>query len=60
MVTATSNITVSFTALSYAGQLTVTLTSDPEACPDDGRLQRLLQGELDGLTTTLRPSGPES
>ena len=35
-------VTVSFTVLSYAGDLTITVTADPQTCPDLG----LLRGEL--------------
>jgi diacylglycerol O-acyltransferase len=40
------NVTVSFTVLSYAGNLTVTVNADPATCPDLGRLCSLLDQEL--------------
>ena len=45
----TGNVTVGFAALSYAGTLTVTITADPDRCPDLPFLQVRLQGELDRL-----------
>ena len=53
---ATGNVTVSFTVLSYAEALTVTLIADPDACPDLTLLRGLLAeelGVLTGLTTTV-------
>ncbi|TFC77138.1 DUF1298 domain-containing protein [Cryobacterium cheniae] len=44
--TSTGNVTVSFTVLSYAGDLTITLIADPDACPDLATLQDLLAEEL--------------
>jgi diacylglycerol O-acyltransferase / wax synthase len=43
---ATGNVTVSFTALSYAGSLVITIGADPDTCPDFDRLQQLLQHQL--------------
>lgn len=43
------NLTVSFVALSYAGELTVTV-ADPDRVPDLPVLSHALQAELDALT----------
>ena len=43
---ATGNVTVSFAALCYAGELAVTLTADPDACPDLPALRDALEAEL--------------
>ena len=40
---ATGNVTVSFTALSYARSLVITISADPDTCPDSDRLQQELQ-----------------
>ena len=45
----TGNVTISFAVLSYAGTLRVTITADPEACPDLPTLRRALTAELDAL-----------
>ena len=45
---ATGNITVSFTALSYDNRLVITMTSDPETCPDVDRLRTALRSQLTG------------
>jgi diacylglycerol O-acyltransferase / wax synthase len=45
---ATGNVTVSFTALSYDNRLVITITSDPETCPDADRLCRTLMSQLAG------------
>ena len=45
---ATGNVTVSFTALSYAGRLVITISADPDTCPDLDRLQREVQRQLPG------------
>jgi WS/DGAT/MGAT family acyltransferase len=45
---ATGNITVSFTALSYDNRLVITITSDPETCPDADRLCKPLMSQLAG------------
>ena len=45
----TGNVTVGFAALSYAGTLVVTVTADPDRCPDLPWLASGLQGELDDL-----------
>ena len=51
---ATGNVTVGFTALSYAGSLVITISADPETCPDLDRLQQELQRQLDlGLESLL-------
>ncbi|GID93899.1 diacylglycerol O-acyltransferase [Amorphoplanes digitatis] len=52
----TGNVTVGFAALSYAGTLTVTVTADPQRCPDLAVLLAQLQSELDLLTTDWTPS----
>jgi hypothetical protein len=43
---ATGNVTVAFTALSYAGSLVITISADPDTCPDLDRLQHELQRQL--------------
>ena len=51
---ATGNITVAFTALSYAGSLMITVSADPDTCPDLDRLHQELQHQLDlGLESLL-------
>jgi diacylglycerol O-acyltransferase / wax synthase len=45
---ATGNITVSFTALSYDNRLVITMTCDPETCPDVDRLCSALRSQLAG------------
>jgi len=45
---ATGNVTVSFTALSYAHRLVITVTSDPETCPDADQLCQALEFQLAG------------
>jgi diacylglycerol O-acyltransferase / wax synthase len=45
---ATGNITVSFTALSYDNRLVITMTADPETCPDVDRLCIALRSQLAG------------
>jgi diacylglycerol O-acyltransferase / wax synthase len=45
---ATGNITVSFTALSYDNRLVITVTCDPETCPDVDRLCSALRSQLAG------------
>jgi diacylglycerol O-acyltransferase len=45
---ATGNVTVSFTALSYDNRLVITITSDPETCPDVDRLCNPLTSQLAG------------
>ena len=49
----TGNVTVAFSALSYAGRLTVTIIADPVECPDLSTLAAALQDELDMLTVTV-------
>ncbi len=41
------NVTVSFTALSYAGSLVTTISADPRTCPDLDHLHQELQHQLD-------------
>lgn len=43
------NVGVTFTALSYAGRLAVSVVTDPDLVPDLGQLEALLHHELDGL-----------
>jgi diacylglycerol O-acyltransferase / wax synthase len=43
---ATGNVTVSFSALSSAGSLAITISADPDTCPDSDRLQQELQHQL--------------
>lgn len=43
---ATGNVTIAFTALSYAGSLVITISADPDTCPDSERLQQELQHQL--------------
>ena len=45
---ATGNITVSFTVLSHDNRLVITMTADPETCPDADRLCRALTSQLAG------------
>ena len=49
MSVAPGNVTVTFTALSYAGVLVVTLVADPDRVPDLDLLARHLQAGLDEL-----------
>ncbi|HYN30334.1 MAG TPA: wax ester/triacylglycerol synthase domain-containing protein [Dermatophilaceae bacterium] len=44
------NVTVSFDVLSYAGELAVTVVSDPDLVPDHGVLLEALRGELRALS----------
>ena len=44
------NVTVAFTALSYAGTLNITVVADPEQCPDFSRMAGAIQAELRLLT----------
>lgn len=50
---ATGNVTVSFAVLSYAGTLTITIVSDPTACPDVDTLRRALVSELSQLVIAV-------
>lgn len=50
------NVTVTFAALSYAGELAVTVTADPDATPDLATLAAQLQTELDALAGAREPS----
>jgi diacylglycerol O-acyltransferase len=45
---ASGNVTVSFTALSYAGRLVITIGADPDTCPDLSRLRREVERQLPG------------
>jgi WS/DGAT/MGAT family acyltransferase len=45
---ATGNVTVSFTVLSYDNRLVITMTSDPETCPDADRIGCVLKSQLAG------------
>jgi len=44
---ATGNVTVAFTALSYAGSLVIAVSADPDTCPDLDHLHQELQHQLD-------------
>jgi WS/DGAT/MGAT family acyltransferase len=46
----TGNVTVAFTALSYAGTLVVTIVADPDLCPETAVLREALAGEFAELT----------
>ena len=46
---ATGNVTVSFTALSYDSRLVITMTFDPETCPDADRLASVLKSQFAGF-----------
>ncbi|GAA0808134.1 wax ester/triacylglycerol synthase domain-containing protein [Spirilliplanes yamanashiensis] len=60
-VSQAGNLTVRFEALSYAGTLTVTALTDPDAFPDVPVLARALRAELDALTAVTVPCpGPGS
>ncbi len=50
----TGNVTVAFTALSYAGTLVVTIVADPEQCPDIAALRAALDREFAELTRGVR------
>jgi hypothetical protein len=52
---ATGNVTVAFTALSYAGGLVITISADPDTFPDLDHLQRQLQHQLDVGLQSLAP-----
>ena len=54
---ATGNVTVAFTALSYAGSLVITISADPDTCRDLDHLQRELQHQLDLGLQTLAATG---
>jgi diacylglycerol O-acyltransferase len=45
----TGNVTVSFVVLSYAGELSVTIAADPEACPDLAALRDVTAEEFESL-----------
>jgi len=44
-------VTICFAVLSYANSLTITLTADPDACPDLSGLRDFLAEELAGYLT---------
>ncbi len=46
MTTLAGNVTLSFLALSYAGELTVSISADPAAVPDPDRAAHHLEAEL--------------
>ncbi len=52
------NVTVSFTALSYAGRLTVSLCADPDTCPDLAVLTDLLGRRLTARADPSRAGHP--
>jgi WS/DGAT/MGAT family acyltransferase len=43
---ASGNVTVAFTALSFHGQLVITVNADPQTCPDVDRLMEALTDQL--------------
>ena len=47
----TGNLPVTFAVITYAGMLTITLVSDPDACPDVRILRTLLTEELRAYST---------
>jgi WS/DGAT/MGAT family acyltransferase len=49
------NVTMSFAAISYAGTMTITVITDPDACPDLPQLRRSLHRQLDLLADRARP-----
>jgi WS/DGAT/MGAT family acyltransferase len=51
----TGNVSVAFTALSYAGTLVVTVVADPEQCPETAALREALALEFAELTRTASP-----
>ena len=53
----TGNVSVAFTALSYAGELVLAVNADPDVVPDLDRLRLELQSELDGLGTRADSEG---
>lgn len=50
MTTLAGNVTLSFLALSYAGELTVSVSADPAVLPDPDRAAQILHTELARLT----------
>ena len=52
---ASGNVTVAFTALSYRGQLVITVNADSLTCPD---VDRLLKALADELVVLDRPTPP--
>jgi hypothetical protein len=50
------NLTVAFTALSYRGQLVLTINADPSTCPDVDRLCQALTDEFAALSATAAGS----
>ena len=53
LAVATGNVAVSFTALSYAGRLVITISADPVTCPDSAQLQHELHRQLSLGVETL-------
>ncbi|WP_255523557.1 WS/DGAT domain-containing protein [Salinibacterium sp. ZJ450] len=51
---AAGNVTVSFAALSYAGNLVLTIASDPDTCPDLDRLTEAITSEVLALSESAR------
>lgn len=49
------NVTISFTAMSYAGALAVTVIADPDHCSDLPLVVDELQSKLNDLTAALEP-----
>ena len=56
----TGNVTVTFAALSYDGALAITVTADPDACPDMDDLADLLHAELDGFAAEASHATPDT
>jgi diacylglycerol O-acyltransferase len=54
------NVTVSFAVMSYAGELSIMIVTDPERNPDLDLLTGLLQQELDHLTSDAASSGHDA
>ena len=44
------NVTASFCVFSYAGNLTITVVTDPQGCPEGPSLERFLDEQLAQLT----------
>ena len=55
LAVATGNVTVAFTALSYAGTLVIAISADPDTCPDLDRLQQELERQLNLGLGSLHP-----
>lgn len=56
---ASGNLAVTFTALSYAGALAITISVDPLVIPEVDRLVADVQAQLESLRPPLPSSGPE-